>query len=304
MKWIKIGNLFCPHSEFEWMNSHAANPFAVHLRMGIYRVFFTSRNKFNQSHIAYVDIDFDDNFKIVGLASNPVLSPGSPGLFDDSGVAMGCLLKVSNQYHLYYLGWNLKVTVPWMNTIGLAVSDSLGGPFKKHSMAPLMDRSHEDPYSISYPFILKDQNLYRMWYGSNLSWGKDEASMQHIIKYAESTDALSWKRNDEIHINLMHPGEYALSKPFVLKDADSYKMWYSFRANKDIQTYRIGFAHSADGVRWIRDDEKCGIDVSADGWDSDMICYPCILDYKGARYMIYNGNGYGKTGFGIAVFEN
>ena len=47
--------------------------------------------------------------------------------------------------------------------------------------------------------------------------------------------------------------------------------------------------------------EEVGIDVSADGWDSEMIEYPFVFDYKGQRYMLYDGNGYGKTGFGLAV---
>jgi hypothetical protein len=41
-------------------------------------------------------------------------------------------------------------------------------------------------------------------------------------------------------------------------------------------------------------------DVSEEGWDSEMMCYPYVFDHKGERYMLYNGNGYGKSGFGIA----
>ena len=43
--------------------------------------------------------------------------------------------------------------------------------------------------------------------------------------------------------------------------------------------------------------------LSKTGWDSEMICYPYVFDRKGERYMLYNGNGYGKTGFGLAVLE-
>ena len=77
-------------------------------------------------------------------------------------------------------------------------------------------------------------------------------------------------------------------------------MWYSYRGNGDIATYRIGYADSPDGVNWTRRDEEAGITVAENGWDSEMICYPFIFDYKSERYMLYNGNAYGKTGFGIA----
>jgi HAD superfamily hydrolase (TIGR01509 family) len=36
--------------------------------------------------------------------------------------------------------------------------------------------------------------------------------MQHVIKYAESNDAIHWNRTNQIAINLEHQNEYALSK--------------------------------------------------------------------------------------------
>jgi len=35
-----------------------------------------------------------------------------------------------------------------------------------------------------------------------------------------------------------------------------------------------------------------------------MICYPYVFKHKGRFYMLYCGNGYGKTGFGLAVLED
>jgi hypothetical protein len=35
--------------------------------------------------------------------------------------------------------------------------------------------------------------------------------------------------------------------------------------------------------------------------DSDMVEYPSVIDHKGQRLMPHNGNGYGKTGLGLAV---
>ena len=31
-----------------------------------------------------------------------------------------------------------------------------------------------------------------------------------------------------------------------------------------------------------------------------MVCYPCVFDWAGETWMLYNGNGYGRTGFGLA----
>lgn len=303
MKWQKIKQLFVPDNHHEWMVSHAANPFAKEISPGIFRIYFTCRNTQNMSHIGYVDIDFENNFKIISISNTPVLSPGEPGMFDDSGVAMGYLIKIDGKELLYYLGWNLKVTVPWLNTIGLAVYDADKKQFIKTSRAPVMDRSDEDPFSISYPCILFDNEKYKMWYGSNLKWGKDQAEMSHVIKYAESKDGFIWHRHNQIHIGLMHTNEYALSKPYVIKDNSIYRMWYSYRGNQEINTYRIGYAESSDSKTWTRKDEDAGISISQQGWDSEMVEYPFVFRYKNNLHMLYNGNGFGKTGFGLAVLD-
>jgi hypothetical protein len=78
-------------------------------------------------------------------------------------------------------------------------------------------------------------------------------------------------------------------------------MWYSLR-RKNI-TYRIGYAESKDGIHWERKDNEAGIDVSENGWDSEMICYPAVIKVKGKTYLFYNGNNNGVTGFGYAELE-
>ena len=93
--------------------------------------------------------------------------------------------------------------------------------------------------------------------------------------------------------------EYAISKPCVLKFKDQYLMWYSYRG----ESYRIGFATSENGIDWIRKDEIVGIDVSKEGWDSEMICYAHVFEHNDYLYMLYNGNGYGATGLGLAKME-
>lgn len=303
MNWIKRGNIFSPNNNHLWMQSHAANPFAVWQFDDVFRIYFTCRDDVNRSHIGFVDIDFSDSFKVIHISKEPVIVPGEIGMFDDSGVAMGYYTEINKVPHIYYLGWNLKVTVPWLNTIGLAKKNMISGKFEKVSRAPILDRSNEDPFSISYPSILFEEGKYKMWYGSNLSWGKQQNEMKHVIKYAESLDGYNWERNNIIAVNLIHDGEYAIAKPFVIKDKEKYFMWYSYRSKDDILTYRIGYAESFDGISWVRKDNDVGIDVSLNGWDSEMISYPFIFDYKGNRYMLYNGNDYGKTGFGLAILE-
>lgn len=297
MHWKKLGLVFCPDNHYDWMMTHAANPVAEHLQGDLFRVYFSCRDKTNRASIGYVDIDITDPLKIVNLSTSPVLRHGEIGCFDDSGVSMSCIVKNKGERFLYYLGWNLGVTVPWRNSIGLAMQDTNPNEFKRHSLAPVLDRNHVDPYSISYPWVLLDGDIWKMWYGSNLKWGKEQEDMAHVLKYAESNDGIHWTRNGNIAIDFQDPSEYALSKPCIIKENNIYKMWYSFRGNR----YRIGYAESNDGISWIRKDREAGIDVSISAWDSESVEYPCVFDHGGLKYMLYNGNGYGKTGFGIAL---
>ena len=297
LRWHKLGLVFCPDGNFPWMVSHAANPVAEHLGDDRFRVYFSCRDRENRSSIGHVEIDISNPGRILVISEHPVVVPGSAGLFDDSGASMGCLARHGSARYLYYLGWNLGTTVPWRNSIGLAISARPGADFVKHTRAPVLDRSAEDPYTVSYPWVMHDGGRWRMWYGSNLSWGSLQTDMAHVLKHAESDDGIRWRRGDAVVLGFKSAAEYAISKPCVLREADRYRMWYSYRGDK----YRIGYAESRDGLQWTRLDEDAGIDVSSEGWDSESIEYPCVFGHREKYYMLYNGNGYGRTGFGLAV---
>jgi hypothetical protein len=299
MQWKKLGLIFCPDNNHPWMLTHAANPVAEQLHENVFRIYFSCRDADSRAHIGYADVDIEPPFKVLAVADEPQLAPGDIGTFDDSGVSLSCIKKIKGRKYLYYLGWNLGVTVPWRNSIGLAIHDPVTDTFQRYSKAPLLDRHDVDPYSISYPFVFEDEEIYRMWYGSNLGWGKEQEQMAHLIKYAESSDGVHWTRNGTIALDFKDESEYAMSRPFVIKERGVYRMWYSYRG----KSYRIGYAESENGMAWTRKDEEAGIDVSESGWDSEMIEYPFLFDHNGYRYMLYNGNGYGKTGVGLAVLD-
>lgn len=300
MKWRKLGRIFQPENQQPWMRSHAANPVAEHRGGDVFRVYFGARDERNRTSIGWLEIDLRRPTQVLRLAAQPVVAPGGAGAFDDSGTSMGCLVAApGGARYLYYVGWNLGVTVPWRNSIGLAISSGADAPFEKCSPAPVLDRSRCDPYSLSYPWVLTEGAGWRMWYGSNLSWGTKREDMLHVIKYAESGDGRQWTPREGIAVELRAGAELGLSRPCVVKEKGGYRMWYSYRG----AAYRIGYAESSDGRTWKRDDQRAGIGVSASGWDSEAVAYASVFDHGGARYMLYNGNGYGKTGFGIAVLE-
>jgi hypothetical protein len=297
VRWRKLGPVFNADGRYDWMVSHAANPVAEHRGGDLFRVYFSPRDAGNRAHVAAADVEVrGETVRVVGVADTPVVAPGPAGTFDDSGTTMGCLVHDGPRSYLFYLGWNLGVTVPWRNSIGLAVRDHPDGPFVKHSPAPVLDRGRCDPYTLSYPCVLRDGAGWRMWYGSNLAWGTHESDMHHVLKSATSRDLLNWER-DGVTVLGLEGDEIAVCRPWVVKEGGRYKMWFCHRTH----AYRMGYAESADGLRWERRPGGAGLEPSAEGWDSEMVAYGSVCDHGGRRYLFYNGNRYGKTGFGVAV---
>ena len=124
---------------------------------------------------------------------------------------------------------------------------------------------------------------------------RPSASLSHQVRRVSRRSAVgpAWHRVYRLPV----AGRYAFGRPCVIKDADRYRMWYSHRGD----SYRMGYAESRDGIVWSREDARCVLDVSPDqGWDAEMVTYPVVADVGGERFMLYNGNGYGRTGIGLA----
>jgi len=304
MKWKKLGKIFEVNKNSDWMYSHASVPFAEKITENELKIYFSTRNINNESSIGYIIIDLN-SLNILEISQKPLLTKGKLGTFDDSGVMGSCLLNKDGKKYLYYIGWNLGVTVPFRNAIGVAISEDNGKTFNRMFEGPIVDRTKDEPYFTASNCVIEDNGIYKMWYLSCTEWIKVNNKIIHKyhIKYAESKDAINWERNGIVSIDYKDKYEYAISVPRVIKENNIYKMWFSSRATKNISTYRIRYAESKNGINWIRKDDEVGIDVSKEGWDCEMICYPFVFDHKGKRFMLYNGNGYGKTGFGLAVLE-
>jgi predicted GH43/DUF377 family glycosyl hydrolase len=300
MSWKRLGVIFAPDGRQTWARSHAALPTPVHLAGDIFRFFHSSRDAAKRSHVGWVDIELSRTPRIVEIAREPALSPGSDGTFDDSGVGIGCIVKADSGFALYYMGWNLGVRSPWRNAIGLARTQTLQASFWRFSPGPILDRSPEDPYTLSYPCVLQfGPQDWRMWYGSNLAPAVGNADMRHAIKFARSSDGIHWMRDGATVLGFAGEGEYALARPSVTRVGGRLLMCFACRG----ENYRLGAASSVDGVNWTRLDPTMGLGPSSNGWDSEMTCYPALFWHREQLWLAYNGNGYGATGFGLAVWD-
>ena len=302
MRWRKQGRVYAPSGEFAWAKNYAYLPTAeTGIGSGL-RVYFSCLDEDNYGRIGYVDLDPEDPGRVLEVAPQPVLDLGEPGTFDDAGVNPSCLVEGDTGTHLYYIGWQRSSRVPYLLFAGLAVRRGQSG-FQKLGRTPVLERTTAEPFIRSATTILREAGRWRAWYVSALRWTTIAGHLypEYVIRYAESADGLSWRADGSVCIAFQDPDEFGFGRPWVLRDGGLYRMWYSIRSRT--QPYRLGYAESTDGLSWERKDREAGIDRSAVGWDSEMICFPCVVDVRGRRYMFYNGNRHGATGFGYAVLD-
>jgi hypothetical protein len=300
MRWRKDGLVIQSPPPVSWAESHAMVPFVEPVDDEL-RLYFSGRDAAGRSVTGYADGD-PRHPTSLRFAEQPILEPGPLGSFDDSGAMGSSLVAHAGRKYLYYIGWTRGVSVPFYTFIGCATSDDGGQTFRRASDAPVVERGPHDPYLTTSPWVLVEDGLWRMWYASGTRWEPTADGPRHFynVRYAESDDGVRWRRDGHVCLDYGAEGEYAIARPCVVKIGGRYRMWYSYRGD----AYRIGYAESADGLEWERRDDEAGIDVSAEGWDAEMIEYPFVFEHGGDWLMLFNGNGYGATGIGLAVLES
>lgn len=304
MIWKKKGLLITP-GKYEWMVSFAQSPFIERTGEDLYKVHFAGRDRFNRARGGFAIIEFAPHGpKVLRISEDPLLDLGNLGCFDDSGVMPSCIVDFEGDKYMYYTGWKQEVITPFSFFVGLAISQDGGKTYERYSLSPVLGRNRYDPFLTGSPWIIREKGIWRMWYVSGTGWkvrANDEKPLHmYNIRYAESQDGLTWIPDGKVCIDF-EGDEYAIARPVVYKEKEKYKMFYSVRGGW--RTYRAGYAESTDGLSWKRLDTEVGIDVSETGWDSQMICYPFLFKHDQQTYMLYNGNDYGKTGFGYAVLD-
>ncbi len=310
--WKKHGKIFDPRAQFSWMQEYAQNPNALVLKDRV-RVYFTcrpSRDENNScvSYIGFVDLDRNDLSKVIYVHNKPVMELGSRGDFDEFGIMPGSIvhLKDRNEIWLYYVGWTRQYSVPYKWSNGLAISRDGGISFEKIGKGPIMTSTLNEPYLQACPRVWQfAPDNWRMWYQTGVEWYEHDGHMEsvYITASADSKDGINWNRDGKQVIPSKVFKESQTS-PSLLYHQEKYHMFFSYRHGTDFRNsergYRIGYAASTDMMNWKRDDTKAGLDVSETGWDSEMVCYPHVVEIDQRVYMFYCGNYFGREGFGYA----
>lgn len=313
--WRKLGRVFDPSTVKgrPWLAEFAQAPATLVLEDTV-RVYFSCRPPADEagqyvSYSAFVDLDRNDLTRVVRVSDEPILSLGELGTFDEFGTYPVSVARDGDLIRAYYAGWTRCESVPFNVGIGAAVSTDGGETFERIGNGPVVPYSPDEPFVLSGPKIRRFEDQWVLFYIAGKLWKLVDGRPEPVyrIRAAVSDDGIQWRKFERDLIKPRVEADEAQASPDVIYAGGRYHMFFCYRYSEDYRShefgYRIGYAVSDDLVSWERDDAKAGLDVSATGWDAEMVSYPHVFELDGRTYMAYLGNAVGRHGFGIAVLE-
>lgn len=304
MKWNKQGLIYGPDGTSDWAKNSALQPTPLVIDEKTIRVYAGMRDETGRSRVGFVDVDANNPKNVLRVSEKPALDLGIPGTFDENGVVPCAVVKRDGKIFLYYAGYQLGHQVRFYVFSGLAISEDGGETFIRHSRVPLCERTDRELYFRVIHTIFQENGVWRIWYGAGDEFDLSSDGYQlpkYNIRYMESDDGINIKDDFVISLDADGADEYRVGRPYVIKTGDLYRMFYG--AGTKTHGYRLAYAESTDGIKWTRRDDKVGIGTSDSGWDSETTAYPSVVTTAAGTILFYNGNNYGRDGFGYAVLE-
>lgn len=317
MNWVKLGKVFDPSDHPMPCGSvgFAQSPQAL-VFDDFVRIYFSTRavdscNGKYRSHVAFVDMHKGLR-KVLRVSSDVVIPLGQLGCFDEHGIFPLNVLRRGDEVYGYTCGWSRRVSVPVETAIGLAISKDGGTTFQRVGDGPVMAASRHEPLLVGDGFVKVIDDVFHMWHIFGTCWKRylPDGPPERIYKigHATSRDGVRWDREEGRRIVADRLGEdESQALPTVIEIDGRYEMFFCYRHSFDFRTnrargYRIGRAWSHDLVDWTREDDPVAPGAPGE-WDSDMLCYPHLFECDDRVCLLYNGNEFGRRGFGLAVLE-
>lgn len=195
-------------------------------------------------------------------------------------------------------GERLRMWFSWRDMHSLGYCESEDGV---HWTPPRIvfefDRRNEwEKNDVNRPAVVKAGDTYYLWYT-----GQNWETHQGGIGLATSRDGLTWERASDRPVMAPAGGweKGSLMCPHVLHEGGRFRMWYS--AGEMYEPDAIGYAESADGLNWKREDSNPVL-RPAGGWEADRVAAVCIVPRATDYLAFYVGfaNGFENSQIGMA----
>lgn len=314
MKIVKKGVLFAINNKGQYCKTHAQACAPIVLEsLGLIRVFFSSRCSRGIARPFAIDLSLENPCTVIKFHSEPLMPLGDRGMFDEHGVMPSCVINVDGVLYLFYSGWQRQVGVPYSNYSGVAISEDFGLSFTRVRRSPVLDRSCFDLFSATSPEVVQiEPGVFRAFYSSGTDWIDIEGKAEHVydIKVAESHNLIDWEQTGEVAI-AQRQNEEAYCKPTFLRRENQLIMLVSRRSAVAFRggsgSYSVvAYAGDGDYRNWIELSDENPVlagTATVGDFDSTMAAYPSVFEVKGTNYLLYNGNGFGKSGIGLGVVD-
>lgn len=294
-------DLLPPHPQ---LASHVSNPTPLHLGGAEYRVFYAARDDKNRSSLAYFDFDVDAT-AVTNIGQEPLFSYGEPETFFSHGVTPGSTYEAAGQLWLSFMGWEIPGDGEhWRGEIGLLNLGKRNSKASLHSTEPLLGRGGGDAVSLSYPGIIRlDTGDFLMIYGSTVTWDAGNGEMLHVLKAAASPNGFDWHAFESPHPYRLGSAQAFSGPNIVPTGSGMYDVYFSYRGAPPSK-YKIGRSRfNSNDFSWqlLPDPAISGLDPHTIG--VEMQEYPSVFRHDGRTFMLFNGDGYGRTGVGLAVAD-
>ncbi|MDH3375805.1 MAG: hypothetical protein OEQ39_02420 [Gammaproteobacteria bacterium] len=318
IQWRKLGKIFDPtqHNLPNDCVQFAQSPQSL-VFDDFVRIYFSTRTKDKSngkylSHIAFVDMQKNMR-EVIRVSDKTVIPLGGLGCFDEHGIFPMSVVRHGDAVYGYTCGWNRRISVSVDTAIGLAISRDDGLTFQRIGDGPVLASSLREPCLIGDGFVKIIGDMFHMWYIFGIGWkiysAEAPPDRTYKIGHVVSNDGINWTKNEAQQIIADRLGrDESQALPTVISIDGRYHMFFCYRQSFDFRNsrdrgYRIGHAYTDDLVNWTRADQHLVLDVTPGDWDSDMVCYPNVFECNDRVYLLYNGNEFGRYGFGLAVLE-
>lgn len=306
MEWQKLGLVWGPSGTQGWARSHAMLPTPIQLEDRL-RVYVTCCDLDGVGRIGYVDLDTGDPTQVLGFSSYPVFDIGDSGAFDDNGVAACSVVRLpDDRLFMYYVGFELCHHIRYRLLTGLAISEDGGETFRRVSRVPILERTDEERHFRCGPFVMREDNRFRMWYVAGSEWTQvgDKSLPVYDIRYIESSDGVHWPAKGHSILRVTEPNEHGFGRPWLHRRAlGASSLHFSVRSRSTGQ-YRLALASLGNQGTWERRDDELNLDIGKFGFDDRAIMYSAVIECNGGTYCLYNGNDFGREGFGAALLSS
>lgn len=243
---------------------------------GLYKMWYLGLADGSASNVGYAISS--DGINWTKPFSDPVLSPGVSGSWDETSTIAGAVIKEESGYKMYYVGWSNPYE-QWH--IGLATSSD-GITWQKHPLPVLYGTTGWETRIVPSS-ILKISGIYYLYYyGSMVNNNK--------IGLATSTDGINWTKysgNPILEATQSWEGS-GIAHPSVIKDEGIYKMVYVNKASNG-----FGIATSIDGITWTKDNHNPFFieENTTNNWADEDIAYPFFMKINNEYRIYYSGIG-------------